>query len=430
MWNAAADRGKHDRHVPRRRFGVRAVAEEPAARNEFRRGWPVIVACFVLAIFSWGFGFYGQAVYLAELQRINGWSTSLTSAAATTYYLVGAFFLASAHVLLQRRDLRPVLIGGALLLGLGAIAIANAHEPWQLFAASLLMALGWAVTSSTAIATTLARWFDRRRGLALSLALNGASASGLSIAPALVYLSHRIGLAPAVEMVACGLILLLVPLLILGLRHPPPAPSAHAAAGAASAPVPDGSAPTNWREAFRSRLFWSLAAPFALAFTAQAGFLVHQVAILLPRLGPAETSFALILGSSAAVSGRFTLGFFVDRLNQRLLTAVSVLSQAVALGAIIVWPDVPTVLYVAVAVFGISVGNLITLPALIVQREFATQSFALVVSLSTAVGQFVYAFAPAMLGIVHDLFGGYGPALGLCIALQVMAAATVIRRRA
>jgi cyanate permease len=50
-----------------------------------------------------------------------------------------------------------------------------------------------------------------------------------------------------------------------------------------------------------------------------------------------------------------------------------------------------------------------------------------VVGLAYAIGQFAFAFAPALLGIVHDLAGGYRPALALCIALQLTAAAIVLR---
>ena len=35
-------------------------------------GWRVVGACFVMAVLSWGFGFYGHGFYLAELQRLHG----------------------------------------------------------------------------------------------------------------------------------------------------------------------------------------------------------------------------------------------------------------------------------------------------------------------------------------------------------------------
>ncbi|GGC74150.1 MFS transporter [Chelatococcus reniformis] len=407
-------------------------AASPGAREapgEFRHGWPVVAACFVLAVFSWGFGFYGQAVYLAELQRINNWSTSLVATATTAYYLFGAGWLAIVPKLFRQFDIRLVLGGGAAALGAGAIAMSAATQPWQLFAASVVLGFGWACTSSTAIATTLARWFDRKRGLAISLALNGASFSGLSVAPALVFLSARVGLEAAVAVLAAALFVVLVPLLLAALR-PPAMPLAASGSGddrgrAGAAPAGPGMTSA---QALRSLHFWSLAVPFALGLAAQAGYLMHQVAILLPTLEAAGTSLALILGSAAAICGRLGLGLVIDRLDQRLVTAMSLVSQAAALAAIALWPQTPLVLYGGVILFGLSVGNLITLPALIVQREFAPAAFGLIVGLSTAIGQLVYAFAPALLGYVHDLFGGYGTALALCIALELAGAAGILWR--
>jgi cyanate permease len=72
--------------------------------------------------------------------------------------------------------------------------------------------------------------------------------------------------------------------------------------------------------------------------------------------------------------------------------------------------------------FGLSVGNVITLPTLIIQREFAARSFGLVIGLSSMVGQAALAFGPTLLGLAHNLTGGYGTALILCIVLQLTGA--------
>ena len=82
----------------------------------------------------------------------------------------------------------------------------------------------------------------------------------------------------------------------------------------------------------------------------------------------------------------------------------------------------------ACAVYGFSVGNLITFPSLIVQREFPAASFGMLIGLSTGIGQFTYAFGPGLLGLVRDATGGYGAALAMCIALNLIAAAIVLRR--
>ena len=53
----------------------------------------------------------------------------------------------------------------------------------------------------------------------------------------------------------------------------------------------------------------------------------------------------------------------------------------------------------AAGLFGFSVGNLITLPSLIVQREFDSGSFGVLVSLITAINQVTYAFGPGVIGL-------------------------------
>jgi len=85
-------------------------------------------------------------------------------------------------------------------------------------------------------------------------------------------------------------------------------------------------------------------------------------------------------------------------------------------------------LLTACAVYGFSVGNVITFPALIVQREFDAGAFGMLIGLSTGIGQFTYAFGPGLLGVVRDATGGYAAALALCIALKLTAAAIVLRR--
>ena len=46
-------------------------------------GWRVVLACFLVALFIFGFGLYGHGVYVAELQRLRGWAASLVSGAIT-----------------------------------------------------------------------------------------------------------------------------------------------------------------------------------------------------------------------------------------------------------------------------------------------------------------------------------------------------------
>ena len=81
-------------------------------------------------------------------------------------------------------------------------------------------------------------------------------------------------------------------------------------------------------------------------------------------------------------------------------------------------------------VFGLSAGNLLTLPSLVIQREFDAASFGMLVGLSWAISQFTYAFGPGLIGVIRDVTGGYAAPLVLCVALDIAAAALILLRPA
>ncbi len=79
--------------------------------------------------------------------------------------------------------------------------------------------------------------------------------------------------------------------------------------------------------------------------------------------------------------------------------------------------------------FGLGVGNLLTLPPLIAQREFPPETISRVVALITAVNQAVFAFAPAVLGILRDISGSYLVAFLVAAAVELVAGCVVILGR-
>ena len=378
--------------------------------------WQAVLACFVTAVFAWGFGFHGVSVYLAELHRLHGWSSGLIGAAITSYYLGGAACMLLIDRALRRLGPGRLLAAGTILLGVGATLFSRSEHPWQLFGAAAVMAVGWAGCSTAAIPSALAMYFERQRGLAISLALNGASAAGFTVGPLLLLLSQSIGAGSAVPLTALALLAIVLPALWFGVREPPQ-PSFTAAKPVNAISV----APhilRRWR-------FWSLALAFSLALAAQVGLIVHLVSFLLPHIRTDGAATGMAAVTIAAISGRLALATVIDRLPQRLTAAASFASQAAGLSLMLSFPDRAAALYLGCVVFGFSVGNVITIPALIVQREFPADAFGRVIGLNTSVCQFTFALAPAFLGVIRDLTGSYSAVLLVCIALQLSAAIVI-----
>ena len=169
-------------------------------------GWLVVAAAFLVALYGFGVGFYGPGIYLVALKELHGWPVDELSSAITTYYVLGATLLFFwVGPLFDRHGARKVVLAGTVAMACGTMLLAHVTRPWQVYAAFTVMSAGWAAMSGAAINIIVAPWFHKRRGLAVSWALNGASAGGVIIAPLLTFLTTRFGFAVAIEAVTASM---------------------------------------------------------------------------------------------------------------------------------------------------------------------------------------------------------------------------------
>jgi hypothetical protein len=398
----------------------------PAAPAFF--GWRVVGAAFAVALFGWGIGFYGPAIYLHAVQETRGWPVSLVSAAITTHFLFGALAVANLARLHRRFGLVAVTRAGGIAAALGLPGWALAEPPWQLFAATAFTGFAWAATGGAALNAIVAPWFVRRRPAALSLAYNGASAAGVVMTPLWVALIALAGFGGAALLV--GAVMALALWWIAGrFLAPTPAMLGQApdsgAPGTTPAPVSDAAplAGSPWRE----RRFVTLAAGNRIALFAQLGLIAHLFSLLVPQMGEAGAGLAMAAATSAAILGRLCLGWLLaPGADRRRWAAANIALQILACLVLLAAEGAPALL-----LLGVVLGNVTTLPPLIAQQDFAAADTARIVGLVTASGQALYAFAPALFGLLREV-DATGSALfaAAAVAQLVAAVALLAGRRA
>ena len=381
-----------------------------------REGWRVVWVAFVVAVFGWGVGFYGPAVYLPVLHQTRGWSISTISAAITAHYLVSAALITALPEAYRRFGVGRVTLGGAVLAGAGALAWANAQQAWQLVPALLLSGAGWSAMSGAALNAMVAPWFEHDRPKAISIAFNGASVGGIVFVPLWTSLIASVGLSLAALVVACATVAVVCLLAGRFLRHEP------------AVAAPQAPAPSSRRSLLRQPGFVTISAAFALGLFAQIGLFAHLIARLEPDFGAALAATAISLITLCAVLGRTLLGWLLGERDRRLAAAANLLLQAAG-SLLLAFGEGMAPLAAGCVLFGLGVGNLVSLPPLIAQSEFRAADVGTVVALVTAINQAVFALAPAAFGWLHDLDGSYIGAFLAAVAAQAVAAAILIYGR-
>lgn len=398
-------------------------------KGRYFRGWEVVAGCFVMAMVSWGLGFYGTGLYLAYLVGERGMPISAVSGGITAYFWLSALMIMSCGPLIDRAGPRLSVSIGTVAMVLALSAIARVEAIWQFYAALGLLAISWTTMTSSAINAILAPWFMRKRGMALSLALTGASFGGIAVVPLAVAATHAYGERDGLTLAAAGFGALI---LLVAWRCFVPEPSRVGQypdgddAPLLAAPEPGSTVPWPLRRLLGTPAFLSICIAFSSALTVQVGFLTHQISMLKPVLGAQDAAWAVGLTTICAVVGRLIAGAAMDLASRRALAALNFAAQVVGLFLVAhafqhgyAW-----LIYTACAIFGLSVGNSITFSGLLIQREFPPEQFNRVNRLTVGIGQICYACGPLLVGFLREHSGGY--TLPLYVSAGVTASAALI----
>jgi cyanate permease len=167
-----------------------------------------------------------------------------------------------------------------------------------------------------------------------------------------------------------------------------------------------------------------VSAPFAFGLAAQVGVLTHLVALVTPALGAGGAARVVSVTTASALIGRLATGVFIDRANRRLVSSATLVVQIAGVG-LLAWAPATPAVYAGCALFGLGVGNMTTLPALILAVEWPRERFSALVGMVVGINQLTFAFGPSLVGVIRDWSGAYGPALVACAGLEAIAAILV-----
>lgn len=402
----------------------------PVMKQKVFHGWWMVAGCMAVATVAWSFGLYGPSVYLHTISQMHDWSIGLVSSALTLAFLVNASVLGFVGSAISKYGPRRVMALGAAVMASGFIAMGGISKVWHVYACFALMGLGWSCLSTTAITSSLAPWFDRHQGRAVSTAMLGASIGGMVGVPVLLALIGAFGFSSAMLMVALIVLSTVWPISFFILRRRPQDLGLH----------PDGIEPTDTTKASATRTWTRSTAlsttalrtvtlAFGFALMVQIGFLTHQVSLLLPSIGASATALCVTLAAVLAFIGRMLLARFSDHLDVRLIACGVLLNAAISLSLGALFNDQTWGLVIAVLGFGLSAGNITTLPPLIVRREFGAASFGAIFGIAAMLMQMMSSLGPAFFGFLYDLSGGYRLPLTLAAGLNFFAAAIIMRGR-
>ncbi|MGY2002597.1 MFS transporter [Blastococcus sp. SYSU DS1024] len=381
----------------------------PPAAVDAGRGWVMVAAAFAGMFVTFGIA-YSFGAFLepmaAEFGSGRGTTSIFFALTSLTYFGLGAL----SGVAVDRYGPRRVLLVGGVALGAGLTATSQAGELWVgLLTYGLGVGIGVACAYVPMVAV-VSGWFERRRTIAVGVAVTGIGLGTLAVAPLAAALigelgwrnTHLVlGLAGAVVLLACASVV----------RRPP---------------VQAGPAALTLREAVRNRdyrrlylasglMAVALFVPFVHlpGYAEQAGVDRVAAAALVGVIGAASTAGRLLLGLVAARTG--TLRAFQGCF---LTMGVSFALWGVGGGY--------GVLLAFAVVLGVGYGGFVAIgPAVVAERFGTTRLGGLLGVLYTSAGLGSAVGAP-LAGAAVDASGSYTPVIAGCLVLGLAAYLAVL----
>jgi len=355
-----------------------------------------------------GLGFYNLSVLLDAFVRERSFPVALASGATACYFVGSGVGGVISGWLIDRIDPRAVVIVSAVLSSLLFACLGVIYTPVQLYLFHIVFGLCYGCGGIIPNITMVARWFEARRSLAISVASTGLSLGGIVITPMSAFLIEQHGIAGAAPWLALAWLIGVVPVMAFVVR---PTPQAMGLA-------PDGVAPAagtgavvaapraSFAEARRSRFFVGVAASYFFVMGAQVGAIAHIYRLAKTGGDAHFAALAVALLAGASVCGRLAGGSILLKVPARAFTFVLFAQQAAALAVLAVAGGKGTLL-IGIVMFGLAMGNILMMQPLLLAEAFGTQSFGRIYAVSNLISVPGVAGGPALLGVAFAATGGY-----------------------
>lgn len=370
-------------------------------------GWSVVTGCFIVLTTSSGLGFYGLAVYLNAFSNEKGWPLSTISLATTLFFIVGGVMGVVVARWIARWNVRFVVVGGGIVGGVALAALGRIDQQWQLFVVYGVFAAGWAAAGLVPATTVVTRWFQLRRSVALSVASTGLSVGGILLTPFAKQLLDTQGLATGMPWLGLLFVVGIVPAAWFLIR-PDPEDEGWAPDGVRRVvgEVVPPAAGTPLPEAVRSRFFICVTVGYLFAFGAQVGGIQQLVKLVEDRTDARTAQFALTAIAATSVVARLVGGRIVQYVPMMRFTVLLAVLQGAAL-ALLGIASPTWLIFVAIVMFGATIGNILMLQPLLIAERFGVRDYPRIFGRSqlfTVVGT---AGGPFLIGALYDVAGSY-----------------------
>ena len=387
------------------------------AKQELQQNWLIIFIAFNCILFAFSGPAFSLPFIFRSVIEEFGWTREQATLLASVKYATGAVVAITVGTFIDFTGVKKALIAVTLCGGVALLSFLWTSNLVSYYAAGFF--LGVAATGTiVAMKVLLSRTYNAAQGLALGLALVGAS-GGAILAPVIVAaLIEAYGWRIAIASMSLGIWVISLPLMKFGIREE------------SFGGKPDGTTVSVNRAADLSGLkklakevkFWMILLALAVAGMVDQAIIQHQNLYLELDLGidPATVAWAVSFMGVAGMVGRVFMGWTFDRMSLKgislgyLVIAVTCI-LALGINGIVL-------LLVFMLLCGLGHAAVLLDSAVAAKHCYGVRHLGILLGIFTAAVNVGFAIGPWLMGRMFEIYGSYTPSFWLFAVLITFAA--------
>lgn len=398
-------------------------------------GWYVVFGTFMLMVITYGVR-YSFGVFVKPMFAEYNWPMTIIQLGASINLITYALSSILAGRLLDRFPPRKIMIAGILLTSAGLFLASQAQTPLGLYLSyGVLVGAGTAGCGMVVNSVTVAKWFNRYRGLAIGISSMGIGIGTMLMAPLAGYIVKHFGWRSG--FLSIGMLMLVVGILITYGFMGKSGPDQMGLLPDGDKPVSGGIPPgvsvsiavkPSLKPVLITSQFWILVCCNILAVMTVMMTFNCQITYAINRgINDLEAAAALGLIGVTGSCGKLFFGWLCDRVRDAKYSA-STGFIIMAMGTIFLYrAETVTMLYLFALLYGFGYGSMAPVMPYMISDRFDKQVFGsaygLLIFFATGVGGSI---GPVLGGYIFDKTGSYGPGWLICIATLLIVAALIL----
>jgi MFS family permease len=197
------------------------VSEKNCSKPRIFYGWYIVLSSFLMLFLIAG-ARYSFGVIFKPMMAEFGWNRGSISFAFFIHMTLWALSLIAVGKLYDRFGAKWILIISTVFLSAGYILISRITSLWQFdLSYGILAALGMSGPSVVLVAPLISKWFEKWRGLTISLALTGNSFGQFILVPAFTVFVIKFGWRLSYLLIGLIMFLVIMTLAVFVIKRNP-----------------------------------------------------------------------------------------------------------------------------------------------------------------------------------------------------------------